>query len=85
MTSKKAILEYLEKAQSYVDSAIKATEAGNNERSQGYILRAIFQLRAANKLLIQEHITKCIPQILREISIHKGIEEIIKTHRYIPS
>lgn len=85
MTSKKTVIEYLTKARSSVDSAIRTTEAGNSEAAQGFILRAIFQLRAANKLMIHEHIAKCIPKMIKEISVNQGIEEILKTHKYIPS
>lgn len=85
MTPKETIIRYLTRAQACVDSAIKTTEAGDSQAAQVHILRAIFQLRAANKLIIQEHIARCVPKIMKEISINQGIEEIIKTHKYIPS
>ena len=85
MTSKETIIRYLTRAQACVDSAIKTSEAGDSQAAQVHILRAIFQLRAANRLIIQEHIAKCVQKIMKEISIDKGIEEIIKTHRYTPS
>ena len=85
MTSNKTITRYLLHAKICVNQALITTTDGNELATMGYLRKAIHWLRSADTLIIQKHITNCVPRMIQDKRVTEAIEELVKTYKYIPS
>lgn len=85
MGANKRGIQYLIHAKICIDQALKMASKGNDLATIGYLNQAMQWLLNADTVIIQKHLTHCVPKMVRDNRVNEAINELIKTYKYIPS
>lgn len=83
--SNKSIRRYLSSAKISITKALVRINENDDQSAQKYIKKAITMLRIADSLMIQKHMTVCIPKMIQTNSSKNIVDEIMRTYKYVSS